>query len=980
MPPANDDDRFVGRERELAELAAALDSALESRGGIVMLAGEPGIGKTRLSDEIADSAIDRGALVLRGSCYEGVGAPPYWPWIQVLRACIQGLNPEQLATVLDAGTAPVVDMIPELHDRFADREARSELDPEQARFRLFEGVGALLDNVSRLQPLVVILEDLHWADQSSLLLLEFLSDSIGKGQILLLGTYRDSELSRQHPLAETLGGLSRRRHFSRISLRGLPNAAVGDLIESIVQQTPSRELIDLIADQTEGNPFFISEVARDLIQQAGTRDTGIAGKPHDRIPEGVREAIGRRLNRLSDRCNDTLRTAAVLGREFELDQLSAVVGEHPGDDLLDALDEALASSVVEEISGQPGRYRFTHALIQQTLLSELSASRLVRLHAQAGEALENLYAGSEPEHATELATHFSEAEVFTGPEKTIRYSVLAGEQALISHAPHEAQAHFERAKTAKGIEVRDLEMAGIFLGLATAQGSILGRGELQTAADNLTHAFDLYMELEIKSLAANAATTFIPPVHGLTGLTEMLARALPLVTDGSLEKGRLLEQYGLRLAIDGKYREASSVLEGALKIAESTEDYALQLRVHTSIAFVHGRTAQHDTALHHALVALELSERLDDSKTAVIAHRAAIPAYVHRGDLAQARVHTDALVGLLDRIRATHNLNSAFLSISIVASLAGEWHKAREFIDRGLSLDPDEPRLLAHNGIINFSLGKIEAGQKILDRLVGILGPFGTVPGQGHWHLSYLAAEACLITGVPYQIELAGGIVKLAMANDGPAMQSRRAALVLMAQIAAGQKDRVAAETIYTEVRDTINDAMKITTAQPRRVLAMLAALIGKTDEAAKYFEEQIATDRRGGFRPSLADTSHDYAAMLLESSSGLDRPKIRELIDEGAPIANELDMKPLIAKFEVLEERLKSVRGGRPELPNGLTGREAEVLRLIAAGQSRQEMATVLIVSENTIGRHVSNIYSKIGVTNRAEAASFAHRHDLAN
>ena len=160
----------------------------------------------------------------------------------------------------------------------------------------------------------------------------------------------------------------------------------------------------------------------------------------------------------------------------------------------------------------------------------------------------------------------------------------------------------------------------------------------------------------------------------------------------------------------------------------------------------------------------------------------------------------------------------------------------------------------------------------------------------------------------------------------------------------------------------------------------MLAALIGKTDEAAKYFEEQIATDRRGGFRPSLADTSHDYAAMLLESSSGLDRPKIRELIDEGAPIANELDMKPLIAKFEVLEERLKSVRGGRPELPNGLTGREAEVLRLIAAGQSRQEMATVLIVSENTIGRHVSNIYSKIGVTNRAEAASFAHRHDLAN
>ena len=919
--------------------------------------------------------------MLRGSCYEGAGAPPYWPWIQVLRDCIQSFSPEQLRSVLDSGTAPVVDIIPELRDRFTDQEPLPELDPEQARFRLFEGVGKLLANVSRLQPLVLVLEDLHWADQSSLLLLEFLSDPIGKNRVLALGTYRDSELSRQHPLAGTLGGLSRRHHFSLISLRGLPTEAVGKLIESIIKQTPSAELVNSVAEQTEGNPFFVSEVARDLIQSPEMPDFGSGVTQTPRIPEGVREAIGRRLDRLSERCNDALRTAVVIGREFGLDQLSAVEVEHTGDDLLDTLDEALGSSVIEEIPGQPGRYQFTHALIQQTLLSEISASRLVRLHAQAGEALEKLYAGNEAGHASELATHFAGAAAVVGPEKTIRYSIMAGDKALGSHAPHEAQSHFERALAAKGNEVRDLEMAGILLGLATAQGSILPRGQLQAAVDNLMSAFDLYMDLGETRLAVNVATTFIPPVHGLIGLTEMLARALPLVVDGSLEKGRLLEQYGLRLSLgEGKYREASVVLEEALEIAEQTEDHALQLRAHTSIAFVHSWTAQRDAALHHALAALELSKRLDDSSTAVVAHRAAIGVYIETGDLARARIHTDMCIDLLDRIRTTHNLNSALLSISHVASFGGEWQKSVEFIDRGLLLDPNEIRLLMHRAICDFQVGEIEAGQKILDHMIEIAGPIGAKPSVSHINVSTLAAEACLITGVSYQIDLATDIGKSAMENDGPAKQSRRTAMMLMAQIAVGQKDRITAEALYSEARGTVANATEITNTQPRRVLAMLAALIGKTGEAAKYFEEQIGADRRGGFLPSLADTSHDYAAVLLESSSNLDRPKIRALIDEGAKIAGELGMKPLIERFDVLETRLASRRGGRPEFPAGLTVREAEVLRLIAAGRSRQEMATELVVSENTIGRHVSNIYSKLGVTNRAEATSFAYRHDFVN
>ena len=238
--------------------------------------------------------------------------------------------------------------------------------------------------------MVLVLDDLHWADHPSLLLLEFLARELANARILVVGTYRDMELSRQHPLSRSLGELTRERLFQRVLLRGLDQDDVRRFIELVSGVNPPAELTEVVHRQTEGNPLFVTEVVRLLVQEgklnqenSGQRDSWII-----RIPEGVREVIGRRLDRLSERCNETLTIASVVGREFSLDQLSPLIEDITGDRLLEVLDEALAARVIEELPKTVGRYQFTHALIQETLAEELSTTRKVRIHARITESLE----------------------------------------------------------------------------------------------------------------------------------------------------------------------------------------------------------------------------------------------------------------------------------------------------------------------------------------------------------------------------------------------------------------------------------------------------------------------------------------------------------------------------------------------------------------------------------------------------------------
>ena len=263
---------FVGRQREMGDLKACLEDALSGRGRLVTLVGEPGIGKTRTAQELATYAGLRGAHVLWGRSYEEQGVPPYWPWVQAIRSYVRERDPDQLRSEMGAGAADIAEVVSDVRERLPGLPAPLQLEPDQARFRLFDSIAAFLKTASQRQPLVLVLDDLHWADQPSLMLLQFVARELGGARLLVVGTYRDMELSRQHPLAEALGELTRERLFQRVLLRGLDQEDVGRFIEMASGVTPPLALVTSVYTQTEGNPLFVTEVVRLLVQEGELRN------------------------------------------------------------------------------------------------------------------------------------------------------------------------------------------------------------------------------------------------------------------------------------------------------------------------------------------------------------------------------------------------------------------------------------------------------------------------------------------------------------------------------------------------------------------------------------------------------------------------------------------------------------------------------------------------------------------------------------
>ena len=382
---------FVGRDRELGELNTALEETLAGHGRLVMLVGEPGIGKTRTAQELASRAEAQGALVLWGRCVVEEGAPPYWPWLQPLRAYVQRADPEQLRSEMGSGAADIAEVVSEVRAKLPDLEPPPALEPEQARFRLFDSITTFLRNTAQTRPLMLILDDLQWTDRASLLLLQFLGREIGESRLLIVGIYRDVELSRQHPLSETLAQLTREPVFRRELLTGLSQEDTGRFIEASAGIRPPQELVDTIYGHTEGNPFFMTEVVRLLSEQNKLTTEGTVDFSSISIPEGVREVVGQRLNRLSEPCNEILTTASIIGREFDFKLLDALKNDISEGLLQQSVDEALDAHMLEEVAGSWERYRFSHALVQETLSEALPTRRRVRLHGHIGQALEDLH-------------------------------------------------------------------------------------------------------------------------------------------------------------------------------------------------------------------------------------------------------------------------------------------------------------------------------------------------------------------------------------------------------------------------------------------------------------------------------------------------------------------------------------------------------------------------------------------------------------
>jgi predicted ATPase/class 3 adenylate cyclase len=890
---------FVGREKELERLRTMFDNAVSGHGGLVMLVGEPGIGKTRTTQELETYARMRGAQVLWGRTHESAGAPPYWPWIQAGNQYALA-HQDELPTVI--GPQMTQEAINELTRIFpwlltGPNVGKPEGvgDPDVAQFRLFDAYTQYLKAIASQAPLVVALDDLHWADKPTLLLLQHVARELSRSRILIVGNYRDTDITRQSALSETLASLNRESGFERIVLRGLTRVEVGAYIRARANVDPRREVLDRIFEETEGNAFFLSEVVN-LMAQEGTltRDSisDIA------IPDGVREALGRRLNRLSEETNELLQIAAIIGRDFTYDTLT-LLGDHDEDALLKMIEEALDGRVIEETE-QAGRYRFTHAQMQETLLAELSTTRKVRLHGQVGDALEKRYGAQAEERAGRLAMHFSEAATLSPRygERAANYSAIAGRQAVAQSAYPEAARHFRAALAAReGREVDDT-MAELLFELGKAAGH---NAEVTESWRSFRQAFDYYERIENNARAADVAY-----VAGTSMLlirpsqVQLIERALGLVEVGSEQYGKLNAALGQSAGMMGLRDRAKEAFARAEEVALRFGFRRLELDVLRFNQYVTGFQLELEEAVAIGDRAIALAQELNEPLIEAMAHFFNSGQF-WRGKLEEAKAHADACWVLAHRLRMPYVVASAAYSRGAIAAQQGEWSAAREALQWGVDAGSLDARVLSLLACMAYELGEIDVADGYKQRLMDLVSLVPPGPSVEYACLAQTAARAFAATMRGSDADLVRPAARAVLASPvvGTPLLKSQACLGL-AIVAHLTKDQTTARELLAAI-EVLGSMVGWSLLQSDHARGLLLETLGRVDEAVEATETSLAW-LPTACRPNRAEAAYDGARIRLKRDATGDRARARGLIDEAIALAQQLGMKPLLEKLMALK------------------------------------------------------------------------------
>ena len=969
-------DLIVGRDSELAVLSSALVDAIHGRGQITMLVGEPGIGKSRTAEERAQRAEKLDTAVLWGRGSEERGIPSYWPWVQIIRACTAKYEVGELRSALGIDSELIAGIVPELSDLIDLPTATGRPpDPDEAQFRLYDAVLRFMSELSQTQPMVLIFDDLHWADSASLKLLEHFVRGLAQSRILILGTYRDVELSRDHPLFRTLGDLTRSRSFNRIQLRGLDLENVGKVIEAQSGKVPSSDLVATVHNQTEGNPLFVGEMAR-LIVQEGLFDTeSISGSPRGelRLPEGVREVIGRRLDHLSEPANSLLVTAAVIGRDFTLNQLGAAEEDLTANQLSELLEEPLSTKIIEEVATDYGRYRFTHVMIQQVLRDQLSLTRRVRLHARIGEPLEALYGDSADSHASELAYHFTEAEKVLGSEKMIAYSIIAGEKSLREFAFVDAVSHFERALEAQADNPIDDTRARTLHGYGVGQAAV---AEMGKSLDAMNEAFDYYIESGQDSRAIEVA------VHSNVNLEDPLfirraRQAVDAVKPGSPYEPYLLSRYAMAVSLSWEAREekrADELDSLAIKSAEVLGDKNAQVLVRSTHSMLLWTRGEIPKALEWARGALEFVDETTRAFPETNAAMWAACCAVYLGSPEEARKYSIQASVASERSHDPYRiLSRIIMATACISDAVGDFDALLEHTRQAYALVPGNVtriggyvKLAFAGAGAHFERGDTDAGKKLFDETVDFVHQ-GDDKAQTMLALPRIAHIARL-TGDPGHLQ----VVRELLEWIDPAIHARGWRLsdpLARAIVATIDNDPEAAGNALTELAG-LKPGIGHYAPSNSRVMGLAARTAGDFISATVHFEDSLEFCRNAGYLPELAWTCHDFAEMMVAEPGAFDQGKFTALLDEGIAAAGQIGMTTVIGQMEKLNEVAGHDSAANPA---GLTDRQVEILALVAAGLSNPEIGNKLFISTNTVDRHLSNIFTKIDVANRVEATTFA-------
>ena len=888
---------FVGRQRELDELQAGLQKAIAGRGSLFLLVGEPGIGKSRLAEEVIRAAREARARVLVGRCWEAGGAPTYWPWVQALRMYLDMTDAQTLRAELGADTGEVAYLLPELREMFGDLPVPGG-ESQAARFALFDALARFLANAASARPIVVVLDDLHAADEPSLLLLRFIASGLGGSGILVVGTYRDVDPTVRDPLAATLAELGRERVTHRIELGGLTEADVGRFVELTAEVTPAPELVAALHAETEGNPFFLGEVVRLLAAEGRLPGADPEGLATLGIPQGVREVIGRRLGRLSDDCGLLLALASVLGREFRLDALEPLA-EHDHDRLLDLLDEAVAERLLSGAPTGPGRLRFAHALIRETLYDQLTAPRRLQLHRRAGEVLESLYARDSDPHVAELAHHFFEAGA---ADKALDYSRRAGDSAVAVLAYEEGARFYELA-----MQSLELSRAGdeqtrcellIELGDALAKAGNMPEAKRRfLAAAEIARSAGLPEHLARAALGYGGRYPFARAGSD-ERLVPLLEEALQALGDAeSILRARVMGRLAAALRDQPSLEPRSSLSRQAVEIARRlgdeaaladtlmsqftatwTPDVERLLEITDEILRVAGEIADQERLFQGSFLdyvaALtvgdpdRIARRMEQMTTANVLKQPALRWWslamqsvwaLLRGEFAEGErlVEEAYAVG-----RRAQSWDAGFSYRMTLFVLRREQDRLEE-IDELIRGSVEEYAGYRSFGcalpVIDLDLGRTGEAERAFDELAA--DEFASLPRDAEWLfcLSILAEVA----------------VELGDADRGAELYRQLLPYESLFALASGE----------------------VSVGCVARYLGILATLAMDWDAAGRHFERALALNARMRARPWIAHTQADYARMLLGRDAPGDREEARAFLTRALATYAELGMPAATAK-----------------------------------------------------------------------------------
>jgi DNA-binding CsgD family transcriptional regulator/tetratricopeptide (TPR) repeat protein len=955
---------FVGRSRELAVLRALLTDAGSEGGRVALLAGEPGSGKSRLVRELAQGAAADGVLVLYGAC-DAVVRTPYGPFVTALEQLARISEPDVLRGDLGTGGGELTRLLPDLSQRVGELPAPLPGDPDTERHRLHTAIADLLANTTRRHTMLLTIEDAHWADGSTMLLLRHLARSAGNARMLLLASVRETERDIPSEVSEGLIDLRRTEGVERLALGGLSDEEVAEFVRQagggdLDPATP--ELAREISDLTDGNPFLMIELWRTL------KETGALESP-----ESVRDVVSQRLSRLARPTTDVLEVAGVAGPEFTLDVVRRAAGLDERD-LLAALDEGVRSGMIEQVPGTALAYRFTHELVRRALYDGLSGLRRAELHLGIGTALEEALGAAPVRGLADVAHHLAAAGALGDTERAVDYNLRAARAAMAALAFDQAAAHF-RTALALGVK-RPSEQAEIQLELGTACHSAGSWGD---AVEAFTAAAEIGRAAGDADMLARAAIGLEDACWG-EGRSHRAALELLEEAGAALGGAESALRVGLLsalvrvLAYRGDHGRAEVTRANAIDMARRLGDQRGLATLLTRAYSARGTSTLEDV-VEMLTEAWAVGHELDDLEIQSQALGWRVATWIEVGELEAARRDLAEFIKLSDHGKQPFWSFAAEQFGSAIALCEGHLEEAEARAERAREVasllrgrDP--------SGIHGIQMFSIRREQGRLAELAPLVQILANGDGTAAWRPGLVA----LLVELGMEDEARHELARIRAHGLEPFREALwLASLTYLADACAAVGDEEIAALVQTELEPHAGTVVVVgygvaCYGAADRYLAMLAATLGDWEVAEARFGAALDLNRRMGAPTWLAHTAYEYGRMLHARGRPEDASRATPMLAEAAALAERVGMPALLARIDGLRSSMTPA-----PLPDGLSPREVDILRLVARGLSNRQIGEELFISAHTAANHMRSILRKTSCANRTEAATYAHRHGLA-